>query len=77
MSDLDQYGGMLPDFFDASLETEFLPDVPYALMGGQGDPRYERGDCCVTIPLETVLPSETLVGDFSTGLLLPDDLETP
>jgi hypothetical protein len=74
MSDLDQYGGGLPEFFDPTMETEFYPDVPYRAYTA---PDFELGDRCLTIPLETVLPSETLVGDFSTGLLLPDDLETP
>ncbi|MGA3168476.1 MAG: hypothetical protein ABSF14_20425 [Terriglobia bacterium] len=74
MSDLDQYGGMLPDFFDASLETEFLPDEPARAYTA---PDFELGDRCLTIPLETVLPSETLVGDFSVGTILPDDLEEP
>jgi hypothetical protein len=72
------YGGGSPEFFDPALESDFpADDEAYAGARLYAEPRCELGDRCLTIPLETVLPESVLVGDFSTGTILPDEMDRP
>lgn len=63
-------------FYDPSMERDF-PPASVAYGGGRlyAEPRCEIGASCITLPLETVLPSEVLEGDYSIGTILPDDPE--
>ena len=61
-------------FYDSDMERDF-PPASIAYGGGRmyGEPRCEIGDCCITLPLEEVLPTQTLESDFSIATILPDD----